>query len=256
MDIEVIHGDALQVMAGMEAGSVDVVLTDPPFSSGTRKEGSKGIRRAMVRSMEDADWFATDSLTTHGFVWLMRQCALQWRRLLKRGGHAFVFIDWRMYPHLAAAIESADLRHKMTLVWDKTHFGLGDCFRNQHEFILHFTLGMGRKPARRDVGNVLAFPPVRDGDHPNEKPVPLLREVLSVVARPGSVVLDPFMGTGASGVAAALAGCKFVGIDNDPAFVEHARDRLIRPPGSRAGGPSLFPATPLFDALGAGKEEH
>jgi site-specific DNA-methyltransferase (adenine-specific) len=234
------HGDCLDVMDGLPSSSIDVVLTDPPFSSGTRKEGSKGVRRSMVRSMEDDEWYATDSLTTNGFAWLMRQCALRWRRLLKRGGHAFVFIDWRQYPNLSAAIESADLRHKGTLVWDKTYFGMGDCFRNQHEFILHFTLGMGRKPVRRDVGNVLSFPPVRDGDHPNEKPLPLLREILSAVVRPGDGVLDCFMGSGAVGVAAHRLGCRFLGIDSDPQFIEVARDRLERPPGCRHGQASLF----------------
>jgi DNA modification methylase len=242
-EIELYHGDCLEVMVGMPSGSVDVVLTDPPFSSGTRKEGSKGVRRSMVRSMEDEDWYSTDCLTTHGFMWLMRQCAFQWRRLLKRGGHVFVFIDWRMAPHLAAAVESVDLRHKMTLVWNKVHFGMGDCFRNQHEFILHFTHGMGRKPARRDVGNVLSFPPVRDGDHPNEKPVPLLREILSVVVRPGYTVLDNFMGSGAVGVAAYLTGCQFVGIDVDPEFYEVSRRRLEHPPGRGKLQDSLFEIT-------------
>lgn len=239
-DVRIIEGDALAVMRTLPAASVDIVFADPPYSSGTRKEGSKGVRRSMVRSMEDEEWYGTDSLTATGFVWLMRECAIQWRRLLKRGGHAFVFIDWRMYPHLSAAIESADLRHKATLVWDKTYFGMGDCFRNQHEFILHFTMGMGRKATRADVGNVLAFPPVRDGRHPNEKPVPLLKEVLSVVARPGDVVLDCFAGSGNVGVASALLGCRFVGIEVDREFVEVAKDRNERPPGVRAGAPSLF----------------
>lgn len=239
-DIILHHGDCLDVMAGIPTASIDVVLTDPPFSSGTRKEGSKGLRKSMVRSMEDEDWYSTDCLTTGGFIWLMRQCALHWRRLLKRGGHAFVFIDWRMSQHLAAAIESVDMRYKGLLVWNKTHFGMGDCFRNQHELILHFTHGMGRKPVRHDVGNVLSFPPIRDGDHPNEKPVPLLKEVLSVVARSGDTVLDNFVGTGATGVAAALLGCRFVGIDIDSIFLDICRDRLKRPPGSRRGQPSLF----------------
>lgn len=239
-DVVLHHGDCLEVMRGLSSGSIDVVLTDPPFSSGTRKEGSKGVRRSMVRSMEDEEWYSTDCLTTGGFVWLMRQCALQWRRLLVRGGHVFVFIDWRMSPHLASAIESVDFRHKGTIVWNKTYFGMGDCFRNQYELILHFTFGMGRKPTRHDVGNVLSFPPVKDGLHPNEKPVPLLREILSVVARPGSVVLDPFMGSGAVGVASLLAGCGFVGIDVDGRFVEISRDRIERAPGTRSGQRSLF----------------
>jgi DNA modification methylase len=233
-------GDCLDRQREIPERSIDVVLTDPPFSSGTRKEGSKGVRRSMVRSMEDDDWYATDSLTTHGFLWLMRQNALVWKRLLKRGGHALVFIDWRMMPHLSAAIESADFRHKSLIVWDKTYFGMGDCFRNQHELILHFTNGMGRKPQRNDVPNVLSVPPVRNGDHPNEKPVRLLKELLSVVCPPGGRVLDPFMGAGSVGVAASLLGLSFTGIDSDAGFVETARDRIERAPGASDGQPSLF----------------
>jgi DNA modification methylase len=239
-DVRIIHGDCLDAMDSLPSSSTEVIITDPPFSSGTRKEGSKGIRKSMLRGTDDEEWFATDSLTAHGFIWLMRQCALRWRRLLKRGGHIFVFIDWRMYPHLVGAIESVDLRHKGTLVWDKTYFGMGDCFRNQHEWIAHFTLGMGRKAVRSDVANVLRCPPIRDGRHPNEKPVRLLRDILSVVARPGDTVLDCFMGSGATGDAALLEGCRFVGIDSDPAFIESSRDRLKGAPGRAPGQASLF----------------
>src|SRR4051812_227798 len=98
-------GDCLDRQVEIPEGSIDVVLTDPPYSTGTRKEGQKTVRKAMIRSMDDDDWYGTDCLTTSGFVWLMRQNALRWKRLLKRGGHALVFIDWRMAPHLAAAIE-------------------------------------------------------------------------------------------------------------------------------------------------------
>ena len=54
------------------------------------------------------------------------------------------------------AIESSDLRHAGLLVWDKTYFGMGSCFRNQHELVLHFTKGQGWKPQRSDVANVIA----------------------------------------------------------------------------------------------------
>lgn len=238
--IQIIEGDCLEGMRDIPDNSIDVVLTDPPFSSGTRKEGQKGVRKSMVRSMEDDEWFATDSLTTHGFVWLMRQNALRWKRLVKRGGHILSFIDWRMMPHLQAAIESADLRSKGVLVWDKTYFGMGDCFRNQHEFVLHFTNGRGRDPQRRDVGNVFHCPPVRGGQHPNEKPVKLLRDILEVVAPPGGRVLDPFMGSGSSGVAAAMLDLKFTGIEPDPGFIEIARNRIERTPGRTRHHRSLF----------------
>jgi DNA modification methylase len=239
-NVTLMQGDCLERMRDIPEGSIDVVLTDPPYSSGTRKEGSKGIRKSMLRATEDDDWYATDCLTTGGFVWLMRQNALMWKRLLKRGGHVLVFIDWRMNPHLAAAIESADFRQSGVLVWDKTYFGMGHCFRNQYELILHFTNGRGRDPKRRDMGNVLSHSPVRDGSHYNEKPVPLLMDLLSVVGGPGDVVLDPFMGTGSAGVAARRLGMGFIGIDLDGDYVETSRDRIERAPGRTVRSESLF----------------
>lgn len=212
------QGDCLEVMRRLETASFDAVVTDPPFSSGTRREAAKGVRKSMTRGTEDAAWFGSDSLTTDGFVWLLRSCAVEWQRLLKPGGHALVFIDWRMLPALAAAIESADLRKVGVLVWDKTYFGMGSCFRNQHEMILHFTKGVGNPPHRRDVGNVLSFKPIRNGDHPTEKPVPLMRELLSVICKPGDRILDPFAGSAATLVAGVEQGLEVVGIERDPDY--------------------------------------
>ena len=156
----------------------------------------------MTRETEAADWFGSDNLSVHGFNHLMRECAREWYRVCKTGAHIFVFIDWRMMPHLSAAIESADLVYRGVLVWDKTYFGMGSHFRNQHEFILHFSKDKPRKPERRDVPNVLQCKPIRGGDHPTEKPVELLERLLSVVTLPGDTVLDCFNGSGATGVAA------------------------------------------------------
>lgn len=217
-------GDALLVMRTLPAASFECVCTDPPFSSGTRKEGSKGIRKSMDRTTEDAEWFGTDSLTTNGFVWLMRECALEWRRLLKPGGHLFCFIDWRMYPALSAAIESADLRHLGMIVWDKTYFGMGSCFRNQHELILHFSKGPPSSPHRRDVGNVLRCKPIRGADHPTRKPPELLKLLLSVPCTIGDRVLDCFAGSGSTGEACTELGLEYVGIDNDPRWTDSPTD--------------------------------
>lgn len=211
----IIVGDAIEAMGAVEDESLEVVLTDPPYSSGTRREGAKGIRKSMNRESHGEDWFGTDSLTTVGFAHLLRVAAIEWRRVLKPGGHVLAFIDWRMGPHLAGAIESADLRQVGELVWDKDTFGMGRYFRQQNERILHFTKGIGAEPVRRDVGNVLRCPSVRGGEHPTEKPVALLRRLLSVVARPGATVLDNFAGSGSTGVAAILEGMSPILIERD-----------------------------------------
>jgi DNA modification methylase len=220
------HGDCIEVMADMPDRSVDVVLTDPPYSSGGRRENARSLRKSMTRSVEDEAWIRGDAMSTNGFTYLLRLCGIEWRRLLGEGGHVLSFIDWRMAPHLAAALETADLRQHPILVWDKQHFGMGAVFRNQHEFIVHMTVGSPGDPQRRDVGNVLRFPPVRDGDHPTEKPGPLLRTLLTVVAPPRGMVLDPFAGSGSALLAAQSLGHRAIGIESDERYCEVAAKRL------------------------------
>lgn len=220
------HGDCLEVMAALADESVSAVLTDPPYSSGGRRENSRSLRKSMNRTDADEDWIHGDAMSTTGFVWLMRQCGLRWRRLLEPGGHALTFIDWRMAANLAAALESADLRQHPILVWDKAAFGMGAVFRNQHEFIVHMSAGNPNAPQRRDVGNVLRFPAVRNGVHPTEKPVTLLHTLLSVVCPPDGTVLDPFAGAGSTLVAARDLGIRAIGIDSDERWCEQAVRRL------------------------------
>lgn len=210
---ELHHDDALAIMAELPTASVNAIVTDPPYSSGGRRENSRSLRKSMLRATTDEEWIAGDAMSTPGFIWLMREVGRQARRVLVPGGHLLSFIDWRMAANLSAAFEPADLRVHPTLVWDKQQIGMGAIFRNQHEFIVHMSNGNPVAPQRRDVANVLACPPIRDGDHPTQKPVALMRTLISVVCPPGGVVLDPFMGSGSTGVAALAEGCRFIGAE-------------------------------------------
>lgn len=223
---EIYLGDCLQTMESLPESCVDLVLTDPPFSSGTRREAAKGIRKSMNRTTDDAAWFGSDSLTTNGFLFLLRSCALEWHRLLKPGGHVLCFIDWRMEATLADAIESADLRRAGLIVWDKTFFGMGSCFRNQHELILHFTKGVGSPPLRRDVGNVIQAKPIRGGRHPTEKPDDLLGRLIEVACPSDGVVLDSFFGSGSTGIAAVKRHRGFIGIERERPYFDMAAESL------------------------------
>ena len=222
------HGDCLEVMASMPSESVTTVLTDPPYSSGGRRENSKSLRKSMTRAVEDDDWIRGDGMSTNGFIYLLRQCGVEWRRVLETGGHALSFIDWRMAFSLQAALETADLRQHPILVWNKDRLGMGSLFRNQHEFIVHMTAGNPSAPQRRDVPNVLTFKPVRNGDHPTEKPQQLLETLLSVVTPPNGVVLDCFAGSGSALYAARALGHRAVGIESDERYCEIIATRLAQ----------------------------
>lgn len=226
-DATLYNGDCLEGMAGLPDGCVDMVLTDPPFSSGTRREAGKSMRPAMIRSAKGGDWFGSDNLTTDGFSYLMRQCALEWHRLLKKGGHLLCFIDWRMMSALSNAIESADFRKVNLIVWDKTYFGMGSFFRNQHELVLHFTKDKSDPPHKRDTANVIQAKPIRGGLHPTEKPTDLLEKLISVTSKEKETILDTFFGGCSTGLAALNTNRKFIGIEREPKYFNIAQARIL-----------------------------
>ena len=224
--ITIYHGDCLDVLDAVQP-IVDAVVMDPPYASGARTEAAKTSSGAMVRGVRwNARPLDNDQMTTPGFVWLMRQVAQRAWHCLPDGGSLFSFIDWRQWPNLLGAIESARFRINGMIVWDKKSYGLGNGFRAQHELILHASRGVP-DVAARDTGNVIVEH-VRDdnSDHPSPKPIGLMEALLRVVAEPHDVVLDPFMGGGATLVAAKNLGMRAIGVETEERYCENAAKRL------------------------------
>lgn len=220
----VINGDALDAMRAMPHGSVDAVITDPPYASGAFTEAGK--QQAKSQGVDDdydtvrrLGWFAGDNMTTAGLVFLLRSVAFEAARVLVDGGSMLTFCDWRQTPNLGPALESAGLRWQQLIVWDKQSAGMGVGFRAQHEIVLLHVKGTGRFHDN-SAGNVIRCGRVRAADrqHPTEKPLELLRRLVRTVAPPQGVVLDPFAGSGTTGAAALQEGRRFVGIEREPEY--------------------------------------
>jgi len=207
-------GDAMEVLPSLPA--IDLIITDPPYSSGARTDSERQVRGTMLRSMEDADWFSHDAMTTWGFSWFIRSAFSALRPKLTTGAHVYVFIDWRQTPNVYGMLEAAGYRVNQCLVWAKPHFGMGAYWRNQHENIVFASNGAATEMLDRGMGSVLDAPAVspQAREHPTEKPVGLLFDIIRAV--PGQVVLDPFMGAGSTGVAATKAGRSFIGCEINP----------------------------------------
>lgn len=155
-------------------------------------------------------------------------------RKIARGRHAYVFGPDVLLPDgvLTASVE---------LVWDKTVVGTGDlsaAWSPSHETITfavqeisaaNRAKGYGRLSARVRKGSVLRHLRAQGGAtgrHPNEKPVPLLRELIESSSSIGETVLDPFAGCGSTLVAAVLEGRNAIGIEVSEAYCAIAADRL------------------------------
>jgi DNA modification methylase len=228
--VMIYHGEALAAMEGIGPGVVDAIVTDPPYCAGAVSEAQRtrasgqGLRSENLKRF---GWFVGDNMGTAGLVWLLRAVAVEARRVVKPTGSLLAFCDWRMVATLQPAIESAGLRFQNLVVWDKLHMGLGTGFRARHELILHYTLG---SPEYHDMGtaNVVTSKRVTaaDREHQTQKPIDLLQTLCNVVSPPGGVILDPFMGSGTTLVAAATIGRKAIGIEWDEAYCEVAARRL------------------------------
>lgn len=228
--ITLYQGDCLAVLDAVELPSVAGVIMDPPYASGARTEAGKPSSGAMVRGRRFGNRpIENDQMTTAGFVWLMREVILATKPLLVPGGSVLSFIDWRQWPNLVGAVESANLRTQGMLVWDKCSFGMGVGFRLQHELILHAAAGSPRV-FNRATANLLRFPRDTRTEHASPKPVELMKALLRVIAEPGDLVLDPFAGAGATLLAARDLGMRAVGIELIEANCATAVARLAQRP--------------------------
>jgi len=223
------HGEALECLAKLGDETVQALVTDPPYASGGFKEVERARGSAMIshEGEQRMGWFSGDAMGTSGLVWLLRSVAVQASRVLRDDGHLLVFCDWRMIASLLPALESSGLRNRNLLIWEKESVGMGSGFRPMHECCLHLTKGTGKYYAA-DTGNVSKCRrvPGAQKEHPTEKPADLMRSIVRVVAGPGDLVVDPFCGSGQTGVAAVRLGCRFYGIERDARFVPVSRERL------------------------------
>jgi len=251
-------GDAIEILPALALqGKVDAGVMDPPYSSGGFSEAAKskaagqGLRSETLRgnssrmnsraSDQTGVWFAGDAMTIGGASFLIREVARHMFDAVHEQGTLTVFTDWRVSAPFSAAIESARWRYQNLIVWDKMSAGLGSGFRAQHELAMHFSKGAPPYHSSQH-GNVISERrvPGEDRDHACEKPIKLLRKILETVAPEDGLVVDPFMGSGTTGVAAAHRGMRFIGIEIDEGFFDvccrRIRHAASAPPEIQSGG--------------------
>lgn len=242
-EFEIREGDALEGIKALPAGGLDAVITDPPYCSGgfseSQRRQSTGQGLCSESVAKGVEYFQGDNMGTAGLVWMLRSLAFEAAHRLRPGGSMLVFTDWRQVANIGPAIESSGLRWSNIIVWNKGSMALGSGFRAQHEMCLHFTNG-GGEYFDKAAGNVLTSKRVKPGDreHFAQKPIEVLRKMVRVVAPPGGLVVDPFCGSGSTGVAALLEGRRFLGFERDPKYCAVAENRCREATGDlrvRAG---------------------
>ncbi len=214
--ITIYHGDCRDVLAYLAAGSVHLLLTDPPYGMTYTNDAKKGLRGDAQRQG----------------LRLLRSMLGEADRVLATPSHVYIFCHWESWPDFYDAV-GCYWNTKNALVWHKDCGGVGDClgdYAHDYEMVLFAHKG-GRKEliGRRDGSVVRQLPvPGNKRQHPTEKPVSLLRYYLGKSTEPGEIVLDPFMGSGSVLRAAKDLGRQAIGIELEERYCEAAVGRLTQ----------------------------
>jgi site-specific DNA-methyltransferase (adenine-specific) len=134
-----------------------------------------------------------------------------------------------VFAWLAERMDTGGLEFFHSLVWDKKNPGLGQRFRRQHEMMLVAHKAGGRiswNDDGRKLANIIALMPDRERVHPNEKPLLLMRTLVDTLSNGGDTILDPFMGSGTTGVACVKLGRKFIGVELEQKYFDIACERI------------------------------
>lgn len=240
---KIICGEALSVLRQLPNESIDAVITDPPYSSGglfssARTNPNTNAKYTNKDNKNGYPVFFGDNKDQLSFVAWLQLLLTETYRLLKDGSPLMVFTDWRQINATANAIQGAGFNWRGIITWNK---GSGarlpnpKYFRHQCEYILWASKGnmnnfnTDRKTVDESIDRFAGcvFVPViaQEKQHSTQKPV-LLLEHLAEAVQPKGIILDPFIGSGTTALAALRGKRKFIGIELSQEYATIAEQRI------------------------------
>lgn len=232
-NFELRQQDAVAFLSGLPDESVDLLVTDPAYES-LEKHRAVGTTTRLKQSDGSSNpWFSVFPNARFGELFA------EVYRVLKRDTHFYLMCDPETAFIAKPLAEQAGFKFWKPLVWDKASIGMGYHYRARYEFVLFFEKGK-RKLADLGIADVFNIPRIRGG-YPAEKPVALSEILINQSSDEGALVVDPFMGSGSTGVASLGLGRLFLGNDVAGTSLEHARARLLELGGRE--GELLDPAS-------------
>jgi len=214
MGSKLLQGDCLELMRNIPDGSVDMILTDPPYGMDLTPQRKNGKFHG-VKIVNDAllDW--TDRFFSQCF------------RVVAKNSVSMFFCSHHCVSNFINSAKLAGFEIKNLLVWDKGQFGIGGNWRPCHELILICAKGRFVTHSN-NLRSILEFKKVHHSKavHPTEKPIPLLSHLIAEPDYDPKVILDPFMGSGTTGVACVNTNRNFIGIEMDENYFNIAKQRI------------------------------
>lgn len=203
---QIIEGDAAQVLKTIPEGTIDLVVTDPPYLVNYQDRTGRSLRN------DD---------NPAGVLPVFEPMA----RAMKQNSYAICFAGWSALPQFTQSWDAAGLRIVSQIVWQKQYASRKGYTEYRHESAYVLAKGNPTKPAQ-PLQSVLDWVYSGNRRHPTEKAVEIIAPLIRCFSKQGNLVCDPFSGSGSTSVAAALNGRDYLGIELDAQHVATAQTRL------------------------------
>lgn len=255
------NADCMDIFKDIEDETIDCVVTDCPYhiiSGGCTTDNEKsnnysepsGIiqKRRGGMSVDSIEFSRQGKLFEYNDI-EFSEWMPELYRVLKMNTHCYVMINPRNLKELWQAAEDAGFTFQNLIVWDKGNSTPNKYYMNCYELILMLRKGGAKNINNMGTTNILRVPNITHIKvHPTEKSVELMKILVENSTKEGDIVLDPFMGSGSTGVACKETNREFIGVEIDEKYFSVAKDRIEKGEASRD---QIDGQTSIFDLLAA-----
>ena len=216
------NGNAVELLKTIQSETIDLIVTDPPYKiiTGGDSNGKNSIRPKGILS---------GNRELMKFIPKFSEWLPECYRVLKNGTHAYFMVNSTNLTEMLVEVEKAGFKIHNILIWKKNNCTPSQFYMKNCEYIIFCRKGkakyinnMGGSKTVHDFNNIIG-----NKVHPTEKPVELMSIYVENSSNENDLVLDPFMGSGSTGIACLKLNRKFIGIEIDTNYFDIAQNRLM-----------------------------
>ena len=220
-----LQGDSFAIMKNIKNESVNAVITDPPYNI-SKDNNFTTMGRAGI---DFGEWDKDFDLVS----WIKIV-----EPLLLKGGNILIFNDWKNMSYITKALEDNGFEIKDLIRWEKTNpmpRNIDRRFVTDYEVAV-WAVKKGSKWTFNRINETYERPEIKCGItprgekkfgiHPTQKPIAVMEWLIQRLTNESDIVLDPFMGSGSTGVACINTNRKFIGMELDQKYFDIASKRI------------------------------
>jgi len=219
---DLFNGNAVEILKTIQSETIDLIVTDPPYKiiTGGDSNGKNSIRPKGILS---------GNRELMKFIPKFSEWLPECYRVLKNGTHAYFMVNSTNLTEMLVEVEKSGFKIQNILIWKKNNCTPSQFYMKNCEYIIFCRKGkakyinnMGGSKTVHDFNNIIG-----NKVHPTEKPVELMSIYVENSSNENDLVLDPFMGSGSTGIACLKLNRKFIGIEIDTNYFDIAQNRLM-----------------------------